>query len=154
MRTHVPRPEKAALAALLATCLLAACDAPPAPQSVPSTRVAAIDTPPPEYPLELACDGIGGVVELQVTVGPDGADSGARTRQSSGQAALDAAALEAVRSWRFRPATRNGQPVAVDIAVPMTFNVPPSEPEGCYFLEDGRLDDTRPGGNETPPATS
>ena len=154
MRIRFSTPAATLLIALGAAVVLAACDAPPAPQSVPSTRVAAIDTPPPEYPLELACDGIGGVVELQVTVGPDGAVSGARTRQSSGQAALDAAALEAVRSWRFRPATRNGQPVAVDIAVPMTFNVPPSEPEGCYFLEDGRLDDTRPGGNETPPATS
>ena len=133
-------------AASLAAGLLAACEAPPAPQSVPSTEVAAIDTPPPEYPLALACDGIGGTVELELTVGPDGSVTGASTRESSGQAALDAAALEAVRAWRFRPATRNGQPVEVQIAVPMTFNVPPSEPEGCYFLRNG--------GTATPPAAS
>ena len=122
---------------LLSTGLLAACDAPPAPQQVPSTAVAAIETPPPDYPLELACDDIGGKVVLELTVGPEGTVTGVRTRASSGQPALDASALEAVRSWRFRPATRNGQPVEVQIAVPMTFNVPPTEPEDCYFLRNG-----------------
>jgi TonB family protein len=41
----------------------------------------------------------GGVLEVQV-------------RQSSGSAALDRAASEGVRKWRFRPATVDGQPVA------------------------------------------
>ena len=125
------------VAALSAAGLLSACDMPPPPQSVPMTDVAAIDTPPPEYPMALACDGIGGTVELEVTVGIDGSVTGATTRQSSGQPALDAAALESVRAWRFRPATRNGEPVEVRIAVPMTFNAPPSEPEDCYFLRNG-----------------
>ena len=122
---------------LLSIGVLAACDAPPAPQSIPSTEVAAIDTPPPEYPLEVACEGIGGTVELMLTIGTEGTVTRVDTRQGSGQAALDEAAREAVRAWRFRPATRNGQPVEVQIAVPMTFNVPPSEPEGCYFLRNG-----------------
>lgn len=125
------------LAALSLAGGLAACDMPPAPQSVSTTDVAAINTPPPEYPLELACDGIGGTVSLEVTVGTDGSVTGVQTRKSSGQPALDAAALASVQDWRFRPATRNGQPVEVQIAVPMTFNAPPSEPEGCYFLRDG-----------------
>ena len=116
---------RALATALCATGLLAACDAPPAPAVVPSTAVVAIDTPPPAYPLELACDDIGGKVVLALTVGPEGTVTGVQTRQGSGQPALDAAALEAVRDWRFRPATRNGEPVEVQITVPMTFNVPP-----------------------------
>ncbi|HET8817914.1 MAG TPA: energy transducer TonB [Xanthomonadaceae bacterium] len=140
---HIPRPTRLLFAALSTAGLLSACDVPPAPQPVQMTDVAAIDTPPPEYPMALACDGIGGTVTLEVTVGPDGSVTGATTRESSGQPALDAAALESVRAWRFRPATRNGQPVDVQIAVPMTFNAPPTEPEGCYFLRNGG----------TPPAT-
>ena len=67
-------------------------------------------------------------------------------KHSHGKFDIDEAAREAVRSWRFRPATRNGQPVEVQIAVPMSFNVPPSEREGCYFLQDE--------GDATPPAAS
>lgn len=131
------RTKACLVVALSAAGLLSACDVPPAPQSVQMTDVAAIDTPPPEYPMELACDGIGGTVTLEVTVGTEGSVTGATTRESSGQPALDAAALESVRAWRFRPATRNGQPVEVRIAVPMTFNAPPTEPEDCYFLRSG-----------------
>ena len=129
-----------ALPTLLSAVLLAAlagCDAPPAAPSVPPTAVKAVDAPPPEYPLELACDGIGGRVELMITVGTDGSVTRADMQRSSGQAALDDAALEAVRAWRFRAATYNGQPVETQVAVPITFNVPPTEPEDCYFLQRG-----------------
>ena len=124
-------------AAALAACTLASCDAPPPPQAVPSTPVKAIDAPPPEYPLDLACEGIGGKVELMITVGPEGTVTRADMQRSSGQAALDTAALEAVRGWRFRAATYNGQPVETQVNVPVTFNVPPTEPEDCYYLQRG-----------------
>lgn len=127
------------LAALLATCVLAACDAPPTAPVVAPTQVIAVNTPPPEYPLEVACEGIGGTVELFVTIGTKGTVTGVETRRGSGQPALDAAALEAVRDWQFRPATANGQPVEAGIRVPITFNVPPSEPESCYFLRNGGI---------------
>lgn len=149
MRIRRSIPAKTAIAALLATGLLAACEAPPAPQSVPSTEVKAVDTPPPEYPMALACDGIGGKVVLWLTIGTDGSVTGVQTRESSGQPAFDAAALEAVRDWRFRAATRNGQPVEKQILVPMTFNAPPMEPEGCYFQDDGGTGEGSPA-----PATS
>ena len=38
--------------------------------------------------------------------------------------ALDEAALEAVEQARFRPATRDGAPVRVRMAVPITFDLP------------------------------
>ena len=126
---------RTALSGFAAACLLAACDAPaPSAPVAPPTQVIAVDTPPPEYPLEVACQGLGGKVELFVTIGTEGTVTQAETRQSSGQPALDAAALEAVRDWQFRPATYNGQPVEAGIHVPITFNVPPEEPADCYFL--------------------
>jgi protein TonB len=36
---------------------------------------------------------------------------------------LDEKAIEAVKSWRFRPATLNGQPVATQIAVQVDFHL-------------------------------
>jgi protein TonB len=141
-----PSPRLVLPAALLAAGLLAGCEAPPAPPAIPSTAVKAIDAPPPQYPLDLACDGIGGKVELMITVGTEGTVTRADMQRSSGQAALDNAALEAVRGWRFRAATYNGQPVETQVAVPITFNVPPTEPEDCYFLQRG--------GQAPPPAAS
>ena len=35
------------------------------------------------------------------------------------------AAMEAVRRWTFKPATRNGQPIVTDVLVPITFNPQP-----------------------------
>ena len=128
---------RALATALCATGLLAACDAPPETPFIPPTQVIAVDTPPPEYPLEVACEGVGGKVQLFVTIGTEGTVTGAQMRQTSGQPLLDAAALEAVRDWRFRPATANGQPVETGIQVPITFNVPDEEPADCYFLRYG-----------------
>ena len=36
--------------------------------------------------------------------------------------ALDAAAVDAVKKWKFSPATRNGKPVPVAIAVMVIFH--------------------------------
>jgi len=36
---------------------------------------------------------------------------------------LDRAALDAVRRWRFRPAQRDGQPVAGTVVVPIEFKL-------------------------------
>lgn len=141
---HAPIRALPAVLAILLLSGLAACDAPPPAPTIPATAVKAVDAPPPEYPLALACDGIGGKVELMITVGPEGTVTRADMQRSSGQAALDDAALEAVRGWTFRAATYNGQPVETQVAVPITFNVPPTEPEDCYYLQRG----------DTPPAAS
>ncbi len=43
--------------------------------------------------------------------------------ESSGDSALDQAALEAVRGWRFEPAKRNGVPVRAWAVVPVEFKL-------------------------------
>jgi protein TonB len=43
--------------------------------------------------------------------------------KSSGEAALDEAAMEAVRYWRFEAAQRNGVPVRAWAVVPIEFKL-------------------------------
>ena len=122
-------------AVVVSGLMLAGCE-----QSVPppieSTRVMAIDTPPPAYPAELACADLGGRVLLRLSIGPDGRPAKVETLESSGQPALDASAVEAVQGWTFQAATRAGQPVASQINVPMTFTPPVEKPDTCFALED------------------
>ncbi len=63
-----------------------------------------------------------GIVLLQLVVGKDGHTYDIHVRQSLGMG-LDEKAMEAVRSWRFRPATLNGQPVATQIGVEVDFHL-------------------------------
>lgn len=63
-----------------------------------------------------------GVVGLLLVVGPDGRTYNIRVRQSLGMG-LDEKAIEAVSHWRFKPATRNGQPVATEIAIEVDFHL-------------------------------
>jgi protein TonB len=63
-----------------------------------------------------------GVVVLLLVVGKDGLTHDIRVGQSLGMG-LDEKAVEAVSHWRFKPATRNGQPVATQIAVELDFHL-------------------------------
>jgi protein TonB len=81
-----------------------------------------INTPPPRYPREALRRGIGGTVRVRVTVGPTGGVERLDLAQASGNRELDRAALETVRRWRFRPATRDGQPVSAEVVVPLEFD--------------------------------
>jgi TonB family protein len=62
----------------------------------------------------------GAIVGLLVTVGVDGNVQDAAVDVSGGPA-FDAAALEAVKKWRFRPALRNGVPFASRVRIPFRF---------------------------------
>lgn len=118
---------------------LAACQPaqPPAPP-VPSTELLAVDTPPPAYPEALACDNIGGQVVLALSVGTDGSPASIEVFRSSGNAELDKAAVEGVRGWRFKPATRGGQPLSSKLQVPVNFRPPQMRPQSCYVLDEQR----------------
>jgi TonB family protein len=52
-----------------------------------------------------------GTVRIEVEIGPDGQIISARVVQSSGDASVDQAALDAARNSTFAPATLNGMPV-------------------------------------------
>lgn len=132
IRNTVIRPLAFAIVALP---LLVACGGGDAPPPIRTTPVLAVDTPPPEYPLEVACAGIGGRAVLSVKIGKDGRPADINLKRSSGNARLDEAAQTAVRGWQFRAATTNGRPVETVIDVPMTFNVPKPRPQRCSTLD-------------------
>lgn len=130
---------RALLAVTLALAAAACTQAPPASPSVGhSVPPRAVRTPPPQYPEALACDGVGGRVELRVTIEPSGKVGAIRVQRGSRNGALDQAAIEAVRAWQFAPATRGGQPVSSTISVPMTFNAPVERPDRCFALDEQR----------------
>lgn len=123
----------------LACLALAGCT--PAPEGPPPpapTDLVALQTPPPAYPETLACDGVGGTTVMMLTVGTDGRVRVARMARSSGRPELDAAAAEGVKTWRFRAATRNGQPVESQLQVPMNFKPPLERPQRCFVLDEQR----------------
>lgn len=78
--------------------------------------------PTPRYPQDALRTGIGGTVKVRVTVATDGSVEALELAEGSGNRLLDRAALEAVRRWTFKPATRNGQAVRMDAVVPIVFN--------------------------------
>lgn len=65
-----------------------------------------------------------GRVVLRVLVRADGAADRVEVAVSSGHPVLDRAAADAAQSWRFSPATRNGEPIAAWAVVPVRFVVP------------------------------
>lgn len=79
--------------------------------------------PPPPYPRLARKLGHEGVVQLEVLVSVTGRVDDLRIAVGSGHESLDAAALEAVRSWRFSAGQRNGQSVAMRVRVPVRFSL-------------------------------
>jgi TonB family protein len=63
-----------------------------------------------------------GTVVLWVIVGTDGRTHEIRVQRSLGMG-LDEKAIDAVRVWRFEPARKNGQPVAVQVNVEVNFRL-------------------------------
>lgn len=127
--------------ALIGSALsLGGCQKAAPPPPVTTTRPMAIDTPPPVYPAELACEGTGGQVLLMLTIGVEGKPTEARMLRSSGVAALDAAAQDAIRNWRFEPAKVNDRPQPAKINVPITFTPPAIRPAECFVLDEKRKD--------------
>lgn len=99
---------------------------PPAPAAGALAGNAApqpLHSPAPRYPRAAQRRGETGTVLLRVQVGADGQPRAVELVQGSGSRALDRAASEAVRRWRFRPALRDGQPVAGVVQVPITFDL-------------------------------
>jgi periplasmic protein TonB len=79
-------------------------------------------SPDPEYSEEARKSKYQGTVVLWVVVGPDGRTHDIRVQRSLGMG-LDEKAMEAVRVWKFEPARKDGQPVAVQINVEVNFRL-------------------------------
>nr|WP_107784093.1 energy transducer TonB [Nitrosomonas nitrosa] len=75
----------------------------------------------PEYPALSRRLGEEGKLMLQVELDESGRISNTRIINSSGYSRLDNAALAAVKTWRCRPAVRDGQPVRAIALQPFNF---------------------------------
>jgi len=62
-------------------------------------------------------------VYLRVVVTKDGRPAQVQVDRSSGSSALDTAALEAVKGWKFAPARRGQEPVEQPVLVPIVFRL-------------------------------
>lgn len=79
--------------------------------------------PPPAYPRDARRDHKEGTVRLAVRVDIHGDVEQVEIVESSGTAALDAAAREAVLHWKFEPGRRGETPVACRVTVPIHFRL-------------------------------
>jgi periplasmic protein TonB len=82
----------------------------------------ALDTPDPEYTEEARRAKYQGTCVLWLIVGPDGKPRDVKVARALGMG-LDQKAIEAVRNWKFAPAMKDGQPVAVQINVEVSFRL-------------------------------
>jgi protein TonB len=68
----------------------------------------------PTYPTLAKAEGIEGAVVVRYGVSLDGRVINARIDSAEPEGVFEDAALKAVRSWRYNPALKDGEPVAVD----------------------------------------
>ena len=74
----------------------------------------------PAYPVELMRQNVEGTVTLYAVIHSDGSVGDVRVMQSVDDR-LDHYASIALSRWQFRPATRNGTPVALEAIVMIPF---------------------------------
>src|SRR6266571_2889592 len=82
----------------------------------------AIYAPEPEFSEEARIAKFQGEVTLLVTIGTDGRAKNLAVVRSLGMG-LDQKALDAVRTWRFDPAKKDGRPVAVQMNIIVNFHL-------------------------------
>ena len=77
----------------------------------------------PRYPADAQRARREGWVDVEFTVGTDGAVSNAHVVDSKPGRVFDRAAVDAVERWKYQPALRNGQPMAVTMRRRINFTL-------------------------------
>ncbi|MEX2223646.1 MAG: energy transducer TonB [Candidatus Rokuibacteriota bacterium] len=77
----------------------------------------------PHYPEAARREGAEGVVTLRFEVLTSGKVGTVQVQRSAGRPDLDRAAMEAIRTWRFEPARRGKETVAVWVILPVRFEL-------------------------------
>ena len=80
-----------------------------------------LDKITPQYPAIAKAARIQGTVVLQATISKSGSIENLRV--VSGPPMLQQAAMDAVRTWRYKPYLLNGDPVEVETTVNVVFNL-------------------------------
>ena len=97
----------------------------PAPAAVtpPAFNAGYLRNPPPRYPVSARRNGEQGTVTLRVLVTREGTPATISIHATSGSSALDAAAVEAVKGWRFTPARQGAEAIEAWVLVPIVFRL-------------------------------
>jgi protein TonB len=111
-----------------APVLVAPVAPPPDPPRAPvvprvRTDAAYLHNPSPSYPMAARRRGDQGTVTVKVLVTAEGLPTNVSLEKTSGYAALDEAAVNAVRSWRFVPAREGTQAVEALYIVPVVYKL-------------------------------
>ena len=78
----------------------------------------------PDYTDEAKAARIQGTVTLKVVVRDDGTVGDVQvTGPLDTEFGLDAEAVKAVKQWRFKPGTKEGKPVAVEVTIELAFTL-------------------------------
>ncbi len=76
---------------------------------------------PPRYPTGLLGLRIGQSTTVEAFIDTKGWLRGPIVRRSCGHVSFDLAAMESLKEWRYKPATRNGEPIEVYLNVTIAF---------------------------------
>jgi TonB family protein len=89
----------------------------------PLTQARYRDTPRPHYPDSARREGREGRVLLRVLVDDQGRSKRVEINSSSGSDALDRAAQDAIKLWRFHPARAGDRPIESWVSIPIEFQL-------------------------------
>lgn len=95
----------------------------PEPPGTPVEMPAYLNNRPPAYPEIARRNGYEGTVVLRVYVLPDGNPDKLEIEKQSGYSILDNAAINAVKKWKFKPATRGSKDIASWVIIPIKFRL-------------------------------
>jgi periplasmic protein TonB len=78
----------------------------------------------PPYPPSEEHAGRTGSVRIRITIGPDGRVSAVERLAATSEAFWQVTQRQALRRWRFRPATLDGRPVQATMTMSVRFEIP------------------------------
>jgi TonB family protein len=82
----------------------------------------ALHTPEPRYSASARAQKIEGTVTISAIISADGHPYSVKVIKSL-EPSLDANAIEAIKKWKFAPATKDGRPIAVRLNVDMSYHL-------------------------------
>lgn len=94
-----------------------------APVHMPDAGASDLHNPKPHYPPLSRSKGEQGTVLLKVCVATTGNVDSVEIARTSGYIRLDRSAADTVARWRFHPARKGGQPIAMCYQLPIRFSL-------------------------------
>jgi protein TonB len=88
----------------------------------------AVKEPPTFYPPDVMREGIQGIVKIECVVATSGVPEKVKVLRSL-DPRLDAEAVKAIEQWRFKPGTKDGKPVAVQVEIDVSFALAKERPK-------------------------